>query len=92
MNGCFMFVCSCNMLTDTDIDIAVSNGATHPREVYAAKGCKAQCGNCVPGVLCLLRRALRQAAHERQGAVLNLAGTGGGFSTGMTTMPQELPG
>lgn len=73
MDGCFMFVCSCNMLTDTDVDNAVSKGATHPREVYAAKGCKAQCGNCVPGVLCLLRRALRQA-REGQGAALDLSG------------------
>lgn len=73
MDGCFMFVCSCNMLTDTDVDMAVNQGATRPKEVYAAKGCKAQCGNCVPGVLCLLRRALRQA-HEGQGAELGLSG------------------
>ncbi len=58
-----MFVCSCNMLTDQDVKRAVDDGATRPREIYAAQGCRAQCGNCVPGVLCLLRRAL-QARSE----------------------------
>ncbi|KDU95886.1 (2Fe-2S)-binding protein [Komagataeibacter rhaeticus] len=55
-----MFVCSCNMLTDTDVEAAVKNGAVRPREVYESKGCRAQCGNCVPGVVCLLRQMLRQ--------------------------------
>ncbi|MBB2205118.1 (2Fe-2S)-binding protein [Gluconacetobacter takamatsuzukensis] len=58
-----MFVCSCNMLTDQDVERAVDNGATRPREIYAARGCRAQCGNCVPGVLCLLRRAIQARAE-----------------------------
>ena len=56
-----MFVCSCNMLTDTDVETAVKNGAVSPRVVYEYKGCRAQCGNCVPGVVCLLRQMVRQS-------------------------------
>ncbi|NHO32660.1 (2Fe-2S)-binding protein [Acetobacter fallax] len=54
-----MFICSCNGLTDKDIHAAVDAGATRPQEVYAAKKCRAKCGNCVPGVVCMLRQALR---------------------------------
>lgn len=52
-----MVICSCNRLTHKDVEAAVDSGATHPREIYASKGCKAQCGNCVSGVVCLLREA-----------------------------------
>ncbi|BAK83564.1 (2Fe-2S)-binding protein [Komagataeibacter medellinensis] len=55
-----MFVCSCNMLTDTDVETAVKNGAVRPKEVYESKGCRAQCGNCVTGVVCLLRQMIHQ--------------------------------
>ncbi|AHI26252.1 bacterioferritin [Komagataeibacter xylinus] len=55
-----MFVCSCNMLTDTDVETAARNGAVRPKDVYESKGCRAQCGNCVPGVVCLLRQIARQ--------------------------------
>lgn len=55
-----MFVCSCNMLTDADVETAVRNGAVRPKEVYESKGCRAQCGNCVPGVVCILRQLARQ--------------------------------
>jgi len=57
-----MIVCSCNALTDTDVTIAVRQGAARPGEVYASKNCRAQCGNCVPGLLCLLREAIRNHA------------------------------
>lgn len=52
-----MVVCSCNRLTHKDVEAAVADGATHPRDIYAARNCKAQCGNCVKGVVCLLREA-----------------------------------
>ncbi|KAB8125351.1 bacterioferritin [Komagataeibacter medellinensis] len=48
------------MLTDTDVETAVKNGAVRPKEVYESKGCRAQCGNCVPGVVCLLRQMIHQ--------------------------------
>ena len=55
-----MYICSCNGLTDHDVSAAVEAGATRPGEVYAARKCRAQCGNCVKGVTCLLREALKQ--------------------------------
>ncbi|AQS86120.1 MAG: (2Fe-2S)-binding protein [Acetobacter aceti] len=55
-----MYICSCNGLTDHDVSAAVEAGATRPGEVYAARKCRAQCGNCVKGVVCLLREALKQ--------------------------------
>ncbi|GBQ88068.1 bacterioferritin-associated ferredoxin [Asaia krungthepensis NRIC 0535] len=55
-----MIVCSCNALTNHDIADAVRRGASRPNEVYASKGCKAQCGNCVPGVVCALRSLIRE--------------------------------
>jgi len=55
-----MIVCSCNALTNHDIADAVRRGASRPKDVYAAKGCKAQCGNCVPGVVCALRSLMRE--------------------------------
>jgi bacterioferritin-associated ferredoxin len=61
--GRIMFVCSCNALTDRDVEAAVDDGATQPREIYAARGCRAQCGNCVSGMLCLLRRAIQERAE-----------------------------
>ncbi|GBQ09534.1 (2Fe-2S)-binding protein [Swaminathania salitolerans] len=75
-----MIVCSCNALTNHDIADAVSRGASRPRDVYAAKNCKAQCGNCVSGVVCTLRALLR----ERQEAMM-VFGAGG---AGDTTMPR----
>ncbi|MBB2200156.1 (2Fe-2S)-binding protein [Gluconacetobacter tumulisoli] len=71
-----MFVCSCNLLTDRDVETAVDGGATRPRDIYASKGCRAQCGNCVPGVLCLLRRALQ----AREGGLAGAMGLGEGMA------------
>lgn len=67
-----MIVCSCNALSNHDIADAVSHGASRPKEVYASRGCKVRCGNCVPGVVCVLRSLLR----ERQEADAALSGNG----------------
>ncbi|MFT8720768.1 bacterioferritin-associated ferredoxin [Acetobacter sp.] len=66
-----MYICSCNGLTDYDVQAAVEAGATRPREVYAARKCRAQCGNCVKGVSCLLREALK--ARQSQSVMLAAA-------------------
>ncbi|MBS4074562.1 (2Fe-2S)-binding protein [Ameyamaea chiangmaiensis] len=58
-----MIVCSCNRLTHHDVEAAVDGGATRPKEIYASKGCKAQCGNCTSGIVCLLRQALMQRGN-----------------------------
>ena len=47
----------CNALTDADVRRAVlAGGARRPAEVFAACGCRAQCGSCVRALCDLSRR------------------------------------
>jgi bacterioferritin-associated ferredoxin len=57
-----VIVCLCNALTDTQLCDAVARGSCRPREVYAACGCKAQCGACTRTILALIREAAATAA------------------------------
>ncbi len=51
-----MYVCICNALTDRTLrEAAAETGSTRPRDIYAACGCRAQCGRCVKAVLALAR-------------------------------------
>ena len=51
-----MYVCLCNALTDRQVkQAAVDAGTTKPSSVYAACGCRAQCGQCVRALVALLR-------------------------------------
>ncbi len=51
-----MYVCLCNALTDRQVKQAASTaGVTKPSHVYAACGCRAQCGQCVKALINLLR-------------------------------------
>jgi bacterioferritin-associated ferredoxin len=51
-----MYVCLCNALTDRQVkQAAATAGTTRPGAVYAACGCRAQCGQCVKAMLALLR-------------------------------------
>ncbi len=54
-----MIICSCNGLSDKDVETAIQSGVVKLSGVYAAKKCRVQCGNCVPGVACLLKAALK---------------------------------
>lgn len=59
----FMIVCSCNVLTDSDVRSAVSTSASRPRtagQVYGCLGCSAQCGRCA--------RTIRRLMDETLGA------------------------
>ncbi|MDI6653372.1 (2Fe-2S)-binding protein [Gluconobacter japonicus] len=58
-----MIVCSCNALSHKDIESAIDAGASRPADIYTARKCRAQCGNCVPGMVCLLRQALQNRKH-----------------------------
>jgi bacterioferritin-associated ferredoxin len=63
-----MYVCLCNALTDRQVkQAAATAGTTKPSTVYAACGCRAQCGQCVKALLALLRGTDR-AMPELQGA------------------------
>ena len=51
-----MYVCLCNALTDRQVKAAAANaGTTKTSSVYAACGCRAQCGQCVKSLVALLR-------------------------------------
>ena len=52
-----MIICLCNALTDAQLTEAVAQGASRPRDVYAACDCKAQCGTCTRTILSLIRDA-----------------------------------
>jgi bacterioferritin-associated ferredoxin len=49
-------MCVCNALTDRVLKQAASAiGSTRPGQVYAACGCRFQCGQCSRGVAEMLR-------------------------------------
>jgi bacterioferritin-associated ferredoxin len=51
-----LYVCICNALTDRQVkQAAATAGTTKPSNVYAACGCRAQCGQCVRTLINLLR-------------------------------------
>ena len=53
-----MYVCLCNALTDSQVKhAAATTGTTKTSCVYAACGCRAQCGQCVKALVALLRGA-----------------------------------
>jgi bacterioferritin-associated ferredoxin len=61
-----VYICICNALTDRKLKQAAADTAsTRPCDVYAACGCRAQCGQCVKAVIALLRDG---AAEQLQGA------------------------
>jgi bacterioferritin-associated ferredoxin len=63
-----MYVCLCNALTDRQVKQAAACArTTKPSSVYAACGCRAQCGQCVKALVALLRSA-DCAIPELQGA------------------------
>ncbi|QDH25959.1 bacterioferritin [Neokomagataea tanensis] len=63
-----MIVCSCNALSHRDVEAAIQSGASRPAEIYTARKCRAQCGNCVPGMMCLLKEALQNRAMIQKNA------------------------
>jgi bacterioferritin-associated ferredoxin len=63
-----VYVCLCNALTDRQVKKAAATaGTTKPSSVYAACGCRAQCGQCVKALVALLRGE-DSATPELQGA------------------------
>jgi bacterioferritin-associated ferredoxin len=64
-----VWICLCNALADTRIIEVVADGARRPRDVYAACGCRAQCGGCAKAVLRLIHE-VRATASERRRTVV----------------------
>ena len=54
-----MIVCSCNLLSDTQVKSIVASGPTRPRmsNVYASLGWTVQCGRCVRTIKAFLRES-----------------------------------
>jgi bacterioferritin-associated ferredoxin len=51
-----VYICLCNALTDRQVkQAAAATGTTKTSEVYAACGCRAQCGQCARALVNLLR-------------------------------------
>lgn len=46
-----VWICLCNGITDTDVAKAACAGARRPKDIYAACGCRAQCGRCAKDIL-----------------------------------------
>jgi bacterioferritin-associated ferredoxin len=63
-----VYICICNALTDKKLKQAVADGSSRVQEVYAACGCRAQCGQCVQAVLRLLRDDASVPQEALQGA------------------------
>jgi bacterioferritin-associated ferredoxin len=63
-----VYVCLCNALTDRQVkQAATAAGTVRPSMIYAACGCRAQCGQCVKALVLLLRGP-DPAMPEPQGA------------------------
>jgi bacterioferritin-associated ferredoxin len=51
-----LYICLCNALTDRQVKQAAQSAEfTKPGDIYAACGCRAQCGQCARAMLNLLR-------------------------------------
>ena len=62
-----MIVCSCNVLTDTDVRTAVNAAADTPRtarEIYGCLGCSAECGRCARTIKTIINEALGACARD----------------------------
>ena len=60
-----MIVCSCNVISDSDVRTAVTGAAARPRtagQVYGCLGCSAQCGRCARTIKRIMDEALAGAA------------------------------
>jgi bacterioferritin-associated ferredoxin len=63
-----VYVCLCNALTDRQVQQAAAvAGTAKLSTVYAACGCRAQCGQCVKALVALLRGG-DDAMADLQGA------------------------
>jgi bacterioferritin-associated ferredoxin len=61
----FMIVCSCNVLSDDDVRLAVSASEDLPRnakQIYGCLGCSAECGRCARTIKSIIDEALGACA------------------------------
>jgi bacterioferritin-associated ferredoxin len=64
-----VYICLCNALTDRKLkDAVAANNSQKPGDVYAACGCRAQCGQCVKAIVAMLRDNASRVEGQLQGA------------------------
>ena len=56
-----MYVCICNALNDRTVKSTLAGGARNAAGVYAAHGCRPQCGKCIPVIQEMARTECRGA-------------------------------
>ena len=57
-----MIICSCNVITDSDVRDAVSEAAPRSTgQVYGCLGCSPQCGRCARTIRRIMDEALGSA-------------------------------
>jgi bacterioferritin-associated ferredoxin len=59
-----VYICICNALTDKRLAQAVADGNRRVGDVYAACGCRAQCGKCAQAIVRLVRDHMPQPNEE----------------------------
>jgi bacterioferritin-associated ferredoxin len=59
-----MYVCTCNGISERNVEAAIKDGARSPSGVHHACGTKPQCGRCLPEIADRLRAARRLAKSE----------------------------
>ncbi|QHI95584.1 hypothetical protein GT348_04270 [Aristophania vespae] len=67
-----MIICSCNGLSDRDIETVIHDGASKLAELYARKKCQVKCGNCLKNVKCLFKEELQKKRTIINGAPIEL--------------------
>ncbi len=61
-----VYICICNALTDRQVrQAAADTGTTKSSEIYAACGCRAQCGQCARTLVSLLRGEAGPIAQQQ---------------------------
>lgn len=59
-----MIVCSCNVLSDTQVRSAVADATPRsPGQVYGCLGCSPQCGRCLATIRRIMNDALGAAVQ-----------------------------
>lgn len=63
-----MIVCSCNILSDAQVKLAIAGATSRPRpsRVYASLGCAAQCGRCSRTIRSMIEEIRSYVAPERR--------------------------
>jgi bacterioferritin-associated ferredoxin len=64
MLGTSMIVCSCNVVTDSEIRATLASGACPrtPFAVYECLGCRLNCGRCIATVRTIINEANAETA------------------------------